>query len=244
MQTKNDESWRLAFILNARDGDVDALEHGLGACAAEIHGLAGGAEVRLGIVDRHPDLASGVPGEYDDTSWRTTDASIELTLPPSRVGEISRIARSLREIVLQLAAPGSVEVMAGPMFPMVPQRDGDTILSLAFSRYPGTTSQQFRDWWRFQHAGVAIPVLGPGLLAYDQVHVDHAVTKALAKDFGGNAYEYDAYDNLTWASPQDYLHSLSDAEGMARIFADEVERIDNRTRRHAMLRRIRVACHA
>lgn len=244
MQTNIKESWRLAFILDARDGDVDALEHGLGACAAAIRDLAGDALVRLGVVDRHPDLATDAAGEHDSTSWRTIDAAIELTLPASRVGEISKIARSLRDIVLQLAAPGSVEVMAGPMFPMVPQREGDTILSLAFSRYPGTTSQQFRDWWRHQHAGLAISVLGPGLLAYDQVHVDHTVTKALAEDFGGNAFAYDAYDNLTWASPQDYVCSLSDAEGMANIFADEVERIDNRTRRHAMLRRIRVDCDA
>jgi hypothetical protein len=36
----------------------------------------------------------------------------------------------------------------------------------------------------------------------------------------------------------DFLTSVNDAEGMARIFADEVGRIDNSFRRNAMMRRL------
>jgi len=121
---------------------------------------------------------------------------------------------------------------------MVPVRDGGAFLSLAFRRDPATTSEQFQTWWRYQHAGVAIPVLGPGMLAYDQVHVDFAATEAVARAFGVERVAYDAYDNLTWADFRAFLTSISDPEGMMRVYADEVGRIDNSSRRHAIMRKI------
>ena len=220
-------------MVDAADGDLDTLEKALVDDAAEMRRLIGDASLRLGIVDRSPEY-----GEGGGSASRTVDAAVEVTLAASRATGLPEVARPLFAVIGSLAEPGSVEVMAGPMFPMVPQRDGGSILSLAFSRYPGTTSQQFRDWWRLQHAPLAIRVLGPGLLAYDQVHVDHVITVALAEACGIAAYPYDAYDNLTWASPSDFLASLTDADGMAELSKDETGRIDNDTRRSAMLRRI------
>jgi len=129
-------------------------------------------------------------------------------------------------------------VMAGPMFHMVPPGEGDAFLSLAFKRYPGTTSESFRSWWHDQHAKVAIPVLGSAMLAYDQIHVDPDVTEALAEAVGVALVTYDAYDNLTWADRYGFLDSIGDLQGMARIKEDEIERIDDSSRRHALMRRI------
>jgi hypothetical protein len=232
------DHWRMAFMFDARGGDLGKLEEGLVRSAKEIRRMAGDADVRIGVVDTHPDLGSRTDTEYEIDKWRTVDGAVEITVAADRAGNLATVARSLREALEALAEPSSAEVMAGPVFPMVTPRAGDTFLSLAFKRFPGTTSEEFRHWWRFQHAGVAIPVMGPRMLAYDQVHVDHPTTGAVARAFGVMPLAYDAYDNLTWANRDDFLTSVNDAEGMARIFADEVGRIDNSFRRNALMRLI------
>ena len=57
--------------------------------------------------------------------------------------------------------------------------------------------------------------------------------------YHGPSVHYDAYDNLTWASPQTFFESVSDPVQMQRVQEDEIGRIDNSTRRHALMRRIR-----
>jgi hypothetical protein len=224
--------WRLAFMFDAQGGDLQALEAGLGGAGAELRRLAGDAQVRTGVALRDPRILEIQAG------LRPVDGAIEVTVDPLRRAELPQIAASLRELVSRLAAPGSVAVMTGPMFPMVPARDGETFLSLAFKRDPATTQAQFQQWWRYQHAPLCVPILSPQLLAYDQVHVDHAATEAVSAAFGAPAVLYDAYDNLTWASPDGFLQSVSDPQQMQRILEDERGRIDNSTRRHAMMRRI------
>ena len=138
-----------------------------------------------------------------------------------------------------LAEPGSVEVMTGAMHYMVPVREGGVFLSLSFRRGKGTTVEQFRGWWYSQHAPLCIPILGPGLLAYDQVHVDEQASRAAADALGVAFVDNDAYDNLTWSDHASYVQSTTgDPEGMGRIAEDEVGRIDNTTRRHALMREI------
>ena len=229
-------TWRMAIMIDARGGDFAAMERGLAGIAGDIRGLAGVADVRLGVADKHPDLGAAAATDYAAVDMRGVDGAVEITVAEGRSSELPAIAQALSALVAPLAEPGSIEVMAGPLFAMVPQRPGGTFLSLAFRRFPGTTSQQFRDWWRFQHAGVAIPVMGPGMLAYDQVHVDAGATEALGQAMGVPVVLYDAYDNLTWADHRGFLKSTEDVEAMAGIFADEVGRIDNTSRRHALMR--------
>lgn len=233
-----DDLWRLAFMFDARPDQGDGLDGLLAQRGGAIRRLVGDAEVRLGVADRHPALAVQGASADDTERWRTVDGAVEITLSASRAAELASLSQALRDLLHPLAAVGSVDVMAGPMFPMVKPRDGEAFLSLAFKRDPATTSGQFRRWWREQHSQIAIPVLGAGLLAYDQVHVDPAATEAVARALGVHAVGYDAYDNLTWADRDAFLASISDPVGMARVYADEVGRIDNRTRRHALMRRI------
>jgi hypothetical protein len=230
-------AWRMAFMFDARGGDLGALEQGLARSADAMRRLTGDGHVRIGVAD-NPDPAARTEADYEVDKWRKVDGAVEITVTANRVGDLAAMSESLREPLTTLVELSSVEVTAGPMFPMVTPRAGNTFLSLAFKRFPGTTSEEFRNWWRFQHAGVAIPVMGPGMLAYDQIHVDHATTAAVARAFGVAPVAYDAYDNLTWADRQGFLTSINDPEGMARVFADEVGRIDNGSRRHALMRRI------
>lgn len=232
------DQWRLAFMFDAPAGDLAGLEAALVRQADAIRRLAGEAQLRLGVADRHPDLMAATKTDYATDQWRTVDGAVEVTVGADRAAELPILSAGLREVLGPLVAPGSVEVMTGPMFHMVPVRDGDVFLSLAFRRDPAITSAQFREWWHDRHSGVAIPVLGPGLLAYDQVHCDAAATTAVARGFGAELVAYDAYDNLTWADRDAYLSSISDLDGMARIFADEIGHIDDSTRRHALMRRI------
>ena len=227
--------WRLAFMFDAPAGDLAGLESGLLQAREAIGIAAGGNAVRLGVAIRDDKAQSG-HDSHDMSGWRSVDGAVEVTIPNGGEAAVPDICRAMRPILDGLAEPGTIEVMTGAMFPMVPMRTGDVFLSLAFRRGPGTTVGQFRDWWLNQHSQVAIPVLGPGLLAYDQVHVDTPASRAAAAALNVPFVDYDAYDNLTWGDQHEQLASTSDAEGMVRIAEDEVGRIDNTTRRHALMR--------
>jgi EthD domain len=221
-------------MFDAPDGDPDAFQASLQRRAKQIVAAAGDAHVRIGTADMHPDL-NGLR-QRDGTRLHTVDAAVEVSVAAARIRELADIARSLRKPLTDLWRPSTLEIMAGPVFPIVPVRDGGVFLSLAFRRYPDTTSIAFREWWLRQHSAIATPILGDGLLAYDQVHVDQSASDTLAGAFGVDAVQYDAYDNLTWADRDAFLSSISDPAGMATISADEVGRIDDSSRRSALMR--------
>jgi hypothetical protein len=233
------EDWRMAFMFDARDGAFEVMAESLEGAAGQIRQAAGDAHVRLGVADRHPDLMGNDETEHDMTGSRSVDGAVEISVAAVRRTELPGIAGALGKILGAIAEPNSLEVMAGPFYPMVPVRDGETFLSLAFCRDPKITSPQFRRWWHDQHAVLAIPVLGPGLLAYDQVHVEASDTETLSISAGVASVDYDAYDNLTWSNRYAYLESISDRNGLARLYEDEIGRIDNGSRRHALMRKLR-----
>jgi hypothetical protein len=226
--------WRLAVMFDGRY-DLASLEADLRRTTKRLVEIAGDAHLRMGVADMHSDL--DFLRTQDGIKRRTVDAAVEVTVANSRTEELPRIAGLLRDPIANVAADSSVEIMAGPVFSIVPARDGEVFLSLAFQRYPGTTSEQFRTWWLHQHSKVATPVLGDDLLAYDQVHVDPQTTAQAAIEFGTAPTHYDAYDNLTWVNRAGFLHSISDKTEMERVYADEVGRIDGSTQRAALMRR-------
>jgi hypothetical protein len=231
-----DQNWRLAFMFDAPGGDLAGLEEALSRAGDTFRRLAGEGHLRLGVADLDPSL--GALRDRGDVKLRSVDGALEVTLAASRTGEIPQIAQAIGDIVEAFAEPGSIEVMTGPVFSIVPARDGGAFLSLAFRRYPGITSQAFRDWWLNQHSAIATPVLGEGLLAYDQIHVDPAASEAAARAAGVTYVEYDAYDNLTWEDRDAFLRSISNPDDMARVFADEVGHIDDPSRRNSLMRKI------
>lgn len=231
--------WRLAFMFDAPGGDVEALALALSEARASIEAAAQGNQVRMGVAIREAgDL--DVEAAHAMIDWRTVDGAIEVSIANGGEGAVPDICRAMRPILDRLAEPGSVEVMTGAMHQMVPVREGEVFLSLSFRRGQGTTVEEFRNWWYNQHAPLCIPILGPGLLAYDQVHVDEQASRAAAEALGVAFVDNDAYDNLTWPDHPGYIQSTTgDPEGMGRIAEDEVGRIDNTTRRHALMREIR-----
>ena len=229
--------WRLAFMIDARGGDMAALEQGLIAARDAIRAAAGGDPVRTGVAMHNPEVDER-EGAHDVASWRHVDGAIEVSIPNDSRPAIPDFCKALRPILEPLVEPGSLEVMTGAMHHMVPVTDGDAFLSLAFRRYPGTTVEQFRQWWYSQHAPLCIPILGEEMLSYDQVHVDPEMTRKAAGALSVPFVDYDAYDNLTFHSQEGFLKACSDETGMALIAQDEEGRIDNTSRRHALMRRL------
>jgi len=230
--------WRLAFMFDAPGGDLDALAEALAALRGDIAAAAQGNAVRMGVAIPE---AREVTGEaaHAMEGWAPVDGAIEVSIPNGDEASVPAICTGLRPILERIAEPGSVDVMTGAMHHMVPVRQGDVFLSLSFRRGEGTTVEQFRDWWYNQHAPLCIPILGEGLLAYDQVHVDEAASRAAADALGVPYVDNDAYDNLTWPDHPGYIQSTTgDPEGMGRIAVDEIGRIDNTTRRHALMREV------
>jgi EthD domain-containing protein len=231
--------WRLALMFDASDGDLARLEAAMQEAGEAIRAPVGAHGVRMGIADRHPDLVAPDDSFARMAHWRLVDGALEVTLVNDQARALPAIGRELRAVLAERLDLARLEVMAGPIFPMVPTRRGNAFLSLAFRRYPGTTSQQFQQWWLQQHSRIATPVLEPELLAYEQVHVEPELSQALAEAFGVPYVDYDAYDNLTWADRWAFLKSCTkDLEGMERIAADEVGRIDDTSRRHSLMREI------
>ena len=218
--------------------DLAELAMALVRSGEAIRTAGSGHHVRMGVADRHADLGEWAVRD-DNKGWADVDGAIEITITNDRKDTIPGICRALRPVMEEFCDPGAVPVMTGPMHHMVPVRAGDTFLSLAFRRDPTLTSAQFKDWWYNRHSKVAIPVLGDGLFAYDQVHVENALSLAAAEAFGADYVEYDAYDNLTWADRYGYLHSISDEAAMVPVYADEVGKIDPIGKRSAIMTEIR-----
>lgn len=226
--------WRLAVIFDAPGHDREALAHKLSAADGAIRKAAGGAAVRYAVSEHF--MNDMVIEGHAFAGWATNDGAVEVTVSAHQADDLPEIAAALRPVLEPMIDLASTQVMAGPVYAMVPARLGDCILSLSFLRDPATTKQEFSRWWYYQHSQVAIPVLGPLLLGYDQVHCDDGMIEGVSKAFGVAPHYYDAYDNLTWASWEAYLESTSDPEGGRRIGEDEIGRIDNSTRRHGIMR--------
>jgi hypothetical protein len=225
-------------MFDALGGDLDTVGDGLAVAAKWIRAQIGDAHLRLGIADHSPELQGRDVSPWDPKPWRSVDAGIEVSVAPARVTELPEISRSLRTFIDVLAKPSSAEVMAGPVFSVVPAREGASFSSLAFRRDPGQSSGQFRNWWLQQHAPLVTPILGEHLYAYDQVHVDFDMTQRVSRALGITPVAHDAYDNLTYANVAGALMSSSDAAAMTRVWADENGRIDNSSRRAAIMRLI------
>jgi hypothetical protein len=216
---------------------MELFEAELRRSVPRIEQAALGNAMRIGIAMHNREVDER-EGAHDVANWRHVDGAIEVTLANDDTAQIPAICAAMRPVLTAVAKADSIEVMTGAMHHMVPVREGDAFLSLAFRRYPGTSVEDFRNWWYGQHAPLCIPILGEELLGYDQVHIDQQATRSAAEAIGVPYVEYDAYDNLTYRSQEGFLISCSDEQGMALIAKDEEGRIDNASRRHALMRKI------
>ena len=224
--------WRLALMLDSASGDPAALGQELAAMAVWLGEVSPpDAQIRIGAL-KAP-ITAPPPEPSTPRRFETVDAAIEITVETAQIDALPELAGRIGEAVRPIVTRGAA--MTGPMHRMVPPRDGDVFLSLAFQRAPGTTSEEFQRWWRYQHAQLCVPLMSPELLAYDQVHLDHARSRAVAEAAGFTDRYYDAYDNLTWANAQSQGPSVTDPNIMRTILEDEIGHIDHATYRGNLL---------
>jgi len=224
--------WRLAFMLDSATGDPAVLGQELAAMAVWLGEIAPPrAQIRIAAL-KAP-IAAPPPDPNSPRRFETVDAALEITVEASQIDALPELAGRIGEALRPIAIRGAA--MTGPMHRMVPPRDGNAILSLAFQRAPGTTSKEFHRWWRYQHAEVCVPLMSPELLAYDQVHLDHARSRTVAEAAGLVDRNYDAYDNLTWADAQSQGPSVRDPKISQLILEDEIGHIDHATYRGNLL---------
>jgi len=227
---------RVALMLVARDNmALSTLKASLLERRDDILAVVRGqADIRLGV-RCDPDPLEDVMRERKSAG---IDAAIELTAPVDRLSALLELSTAVAGVLKDLIDPAETLLMGGTTYRMVPARPGGVFLSLAFRRDPAVTVEQFRAWWRDQHAGLAISLLSPALLGYDQVHVDPDASRAAAIAAGLRYDGFDAYDNLTWASVASFMASVNDAEAQRQLYEDEQGNIDNLSNRAALMRHI------
>ena len=236
MPTTNayDRVSRLAVMLVPRAGLTDAeLAKALVEGKPQIAKIFGSeAHIRIGAKCKNDPLSASM-GENRKPG--TLSAAIEVTMAEAQLQQLAGGAEQLGRLLQPLIDPAQAALTVGITYRILLPRDGAVFLSLSFKRYPDTSIEAFRKWWLEQHSKVAAPLLLPLLLAYDQVHVDHELSCQASARASLPYVPYDAYDNLTWASRQAYIDSVSDPDSMRKIYEDELGHIDHATYRGALM---------
>ncbi|MCU1463701.1 MAG: hypothetical protein JWO37_3776 [Acidimicrobiales bacterium] len=227
---------RLSFLLEPTQGMTTAtFADGLRDASKALATLTENVgELRVGV--RHPeDPLAGIAEETIDQPFGTVEGAIELSVGDESVDQLCAHASEVARVVDGLFDRDRSALAVGRVHPVVAKSEGQVFLSLAFARFPGTSVDEFRSWWLDQHSAVAVRLLGPELLGYEQVHVDrHASQRACSS--AAIAYRpFDAYDSLTWGSVQSFLASVAKPGGREEMYADEMGHIDHSTYRGALM---------
>ncbi|MGO8856811.1 MAG: EthD domain-containing protein [Steroidobacteraceae bacterium] len=164
----------------------------------------------------------------------SVEGAVEITGGEGSSPDLAAHAEQLGAMIRPLIDVSQAALTVGPTHRIVEPRPGGVFLSLSFRRHPDTTVEQFRHWWLTQHAKVAVPRL-PGLLAYDQVHVDHELSRRASEAAGLPYVPYDSYDNLTWTSMEAFTQSTSNPTAMREVYEDELGHIDHSTYRGSLM---------
>jgi hypothetical protein len=100
-----DEMWRMAFVFDAADGDLDRLRHELARLDAILPALPGNVRLRTGVVDHSPEFGNAPETDHDTAIGRTLDAAFELTFPAAQLEAVVDRAPQLAGALGPLAAP-------------------------------------------------------------------------------------------------------------------------------------------
>lgn len=216
---------RLALMIRARAGVTpEQLAGALQDNRSRLREAFGGdVKLRLGV-KYSPDPLLLLMGEAGQS---TVDAAVEVTAGEDGLDRLFERSTRAFAMLEEIVDPSRTMLMGGVTHRILDPQAGELFLSLTFRRDPKVKAEEFREWWLVRHAPFAVSKLHPPLLAYDQVHVDHAGSAEAAARAGLVYEDYDAYDNLTWASSDLYMASLGDAETQRMLTEDERGFIDS-----------------
>jgi hypothetical protein len=219
------------LIQSAEAADAEAFRHRLLRSAqrplAELVGGAGGA-FRIGV--RLPrDPLAAIAEETTGETLGTVDGAVELTVGEANERTLGRYATEVGRMLHGAIDPSRTVLTVGRVHRITGGRRGSVLLGLAFARHPKKSVSAFRSWWLDQHAKVAVRLLLPELVSYEQVHVDRSLSRRVSEGAGFTYRGFDGYDSLTWETLDAFLRSVAKPGGRDEMYADEAGYIDHTT---------------
>jgi len=235
--TRPDDVVARAAVILAAAPAAGGLEAALrGATERARPRLGERGSLRAGIRDAADPLAATM-GERG--ALEPVDAVVELTgapgaTPADLVTEVAALLEDLGGAI----DPTRSAVIAGHAHRFLSD-DGALFVALAGFRDPAITMDELSRWWLEQHGPLALRIVDPPPRAYEQLHADHAVSRA-ASDAAGLPYlGYDMYDTIVVDSMDDLLAATMNPEVAAALFEDELGHVDHARLRGAVQRTLR-----
>jgi hypothetical protein len=191
-------------------------------------------EIRFGVqIEDDP-----LPARLSSRNLEPVDGSCEITLTGSDdLTQLVARAGDVGAILHGLFVPEHSAATIGAAYIIVPARESGVFLSMVFRREPTTSVQDFRTWWLEQHAPLVVELQGEQFTAYDQVHVDRALSARVSELIGVAYTPYDAYDVVGWETLYSFLTAgEGSADRAAKIRDDERGRIDGDSYRSSLMR--------
>lgn len=215
------------------------LETAIGEAGAALRARVGAQGfVRLGV--RLPDDPLSQTMGGDRGELEPVHGVIEVTAPEGV--EPADAASKVAGVLEPLAAHIHVErsaVVAGRCHRFLSADDAPLFLAILGYRDPAITMDELTDWWLYRHGPLALSIVDPLPLAYEQLHADQAASRAASDASGLPAPGYDMYDTIAIDSLDSLMGSTMNPEVAAQLFEDEVGHVDHARMRGAIQRAIR-----
>ncbi len=222
----------VALLTTPTDGSP--TEAGLKACANAMAERMGRDRtvVRLGV--RDPDVPSVWLAQRNDMA--PIDAAIEATLKEGDDLEtLINGCRGLGRDLEGIADPGTSAVLAGIAYLIIPG-SAATFIALAGRRDPRISIEEMRRWWLEQHAVLVQRIVRPVSNGYEQLHVDHELSRRAAEAAGFIVEEYDAFDSIFYRTADEFLKAATNPQVARRLYEDELGHVDHTSFRGAVCR--------
>lgn len=227
---------RVVMILAATDPsspELDAAVRAVGAVALDRVGEGG--TVRLGV--RLPDdPLSAAMGERRELE--PVDAVVEITAadrvsPLDTAGTVEGMLDALGESI----DPQRCAVIAGSCYRFL-SAAGPLFIALAGYRDPAISMDELTEWWLHRHGPLALSIVEPLPLAYEQLHADQDASRAASEASGLPTQGYDMYDTIAIDSLESLEGSVMNPEVAVQLFEDEVGHVDHSRMRGAIQRTV------
>jgi EthD domain len=239
----------LVLAATARDGDgrpSAAFEAAIRRTGAMLRARVGAPSgersserglVRVGV--RLPDDPLSQTMGGDRGELEPVHGVIEITAPEGvTTTAAAALVDGARDSLGEHVDPERSAVVAGRCYRFLSAEDAPLFLAILGYRDPAITMEQLTQWWLHQHGPLALSIVDPLPLAYEQLHADQDASHAASEAAGLPAPGYDMYDTIAIDSLESLMGSTMNPEVAAQLFEDEVGHVDHSRMRGAIQRTV------
>jgi len=240
---------RIVLVLAASACDDDgrpssAFEAAVGDAASSLTSRVrdsgdgagpGRGSVRAGV--RLPDdpLAQAMGGDRGELE--PVHGIIEVTAPEGMSAtDAAGLVDGARDALGPDVDAGRSVVIAGRCYRFLSSDDAPLFLALFGYRDPSITMDELSEWWLHRHGPLALSIVDPLPLAYEQLHADQDASRVASEASGLAAPGYDMFDTIAIDAVESLTGSMMNPEVAARLFEDEVGHVDH-SRMHGAIQR-------